>query len=161
MLTTTTTHVREAVRRRMTSVLEALSGQGITRADVHAEFLKLHSGDRDAAQAAWTRLRRMENPRAGDLMLYARVTQVNTTWLLTGDVRFINAGLMSGTCLCWLLPEHQHFVHFGITEPGSTYEYDPGCLVHGPALEQECRWYAGLHPVTVNRAFAQLSGARP
>ncbi|MGY4541344.1 hypothetical protein ACVWY0_001253 [Arthrobacter sp. UYNi723] len=126
----------EAFGRRVESVLEALAGQGVTEADVQAEFLAACT-DREAAQAAWKRLRQLDNPTAAELGLYARVLRVNTTWLITGDVRFINPALMGGTCLCWLLPESQHFVFYGATEPGSTHEYNPDCLVHGPVLTQE------------------------
>ncbi|MET3172714.1 UNVERIFIED_ORG: hypothetical protein ABIB52_000542 [Arthrobacter sp. UYCu721] len=126
----------EAFRRRVESVLEALTVQGVTKDDVQAEFLAACT-DREAARAAWKRVRRLDNPTAAELGLYARVLQVNTTWLITGDVRFINPGLMAGTCLCWLVPEKYHFDFYGATEPGSTHEYNPDCLVHGPELTHE------------------------
>lgn len=126
----------EAFRRRVASVLDALTKQGITKADVHAEFLEA-CADKVAGQDSWMRVLQLDNPTAAELGLYAKVLRVNTTWLITGDVRFINLNLMSDTCLCWLLPKHQHFIHFGATEPGSTHEYNPDCLVHGPELTQE------------------------
>lgn len=130
MFTTTETTLREAVRRRTKAVLEALADQGISEADVHSEFIAAFR-DRATADAAWVRLKHLENPTAAELYRYASVLRVNTTWLLTGDVRFINDELLAATCLCWLLPESMHFVHYGATEPGSTHEYNPDCLVHG------------------------------
>lgn len=126
----------EAFRRRVDSVLEALEMQEVTKAEVHAEFLEA-CGDQAEGQEAWERCRRLDNPSAAELGLYARVLRVNTTWLITGDVRFINQGLMAETCLCWLLPVSDHFVYYGATEPGSTHDYNPDCLLHGPALTQE------------------------
>lgn len=38
---------------------------------------------------------------------------------------------MSEPCRCWPTPEEQHFVYYGITEPGSAWEYNPYCPEHG------------------------------
>lgn len=81
------------------------------------------------AQDAWERLHRLDNPTAAELALYAKVLRVNTTWLITGDVRFIPE-LMAGTCLCWMVPEDLHFIYFCATEPVSTLEHNPDCPVH-------------------------------
>ena len=136
MFTTPDTTLREAVRRRTKAVLEALADQGISEADVHTEFIASFR-DRATADDAWLRLKHLENPTAAELCRYAAALQVNTTWLITGDVRFINDELLSGTCLCWLLPENELFVHYGATEPGSTHEYSPDCLVHGGAASHQ------------------------
>jgi hypothetical protein len=119
----------EAFRHRVASVLEVLQRQGVTADAVHAEFL---AGDESkiAGQDAWERLGRLENPTAAELRLYARVLRVNTTWLITGDVRFVPE-LMAGTCLCWLVPERMWTTHYGAVEPGSTHEFNPDCPVHG------------------------------
>jgi hypothetical protein len=118
----------EAFRERAASALEALTGQGVTADDVHAEFLTACKNKLEA-QDAWERLHRLDNPTAAELALYAKVLRVNTTWLITGDVRFIPE-LMAGTCLCWLVPEDLHFIYFGATEPGSAQEHNPDCPVH-------------------------------
>lgn len=34
-------------------------------------------------------------------------------------------------CSCWPTPEEYHFVHYGATEPGSAWEHNPDCPVHG------------------------------
>lgn len=153
MFTTTVTTLREAVRRRTKAALEALADRGISEADVHSVFASRFR-DRAAADAAWLRLKRLENPAAGELALYAAALQVNTTWLLTGDVRFINVGLMSGTCLCWLLPEAQHCVRFDCTDPIPARDYNPGCLVHGRALEETRRWREELLEVSHGQQLA-------
>lgn len=120
----------EAFRERAASALEVLADQGVTADDVHAEFLAA-CNNKLAAQDAWERLHRLDNPTAAELALYAKVLRVNTTWLITGDVRFIPE-LMAGTCLCWLVPEDLHFIYYGATEPGSTHEHNPDCPVHTP-----------------------------
>lgn len=148
-----TPQIREAVRRRVAAVLEALAAQGINEAAVHTAFVA-EFRSRAEADAAWVRLKSLDNPTAAELTPYARALQVNTTWLMTGDVRFINAELMSGTCLCWLLPARQHFVYLGAVEPGSTHEYNPGCLVHGPALEQEYLSHVALLGLDLTAEFA-------
>lgn len=126
----------EAFNDRVTSVLEALAARGLTAHDVRAEFLSA-CDDIEAAESAWNRLYLMDDPTATELALYAKVLQVNTTWLLTGDVRFINPALMADTCLCTIVPEEYHFVHFGATEPGSTREFSPDCLLHGNPMSPE------------------------
>jgi hypothetical protein len=93
----------------------------------------------------------MDNPTAAELGLYAKVLQVNTTWLLTGDVRFINPDLMSSTCLCQTVPEKYHFVHYGATEPGSMHEYNPDCLVHGSAASPELLERSALMDLILGR----------
>ncbi|MFJ2662620.1 hypothetical protein [Arthrobacter koreensis] len=128
--------LREAIRRRAAAVLEALGDRGISEADVHTEFASAYASRSDA-DAAWLRLKRLENPTAIELALYAKALQVNTTWLISGDPGFINTDLMAKTCLCWLLPPSQHFVHYGATEPGSTHEWNPDCLVHASELTEE------------------------
>ena len=42
----------------------------------------------------------------------------------------LEGGIMSD-CECPYLPEKYHYVHYGITEPGSMQEYNPDCPVHG------------------------------
>jgi hypothetical protein len=122
----------EAFRHRVASVLEVLQGQGVSADAVHAEFLAACE-NKMAAQDAWERLGRLENPTAAELRLYARALRVNTTWLITGDVRFVPE-LMANTCLCWLVPEHMWTKHYGAVEPGSTHEFNPDCPVHGPEV---------------------------
>lgn len=119
----------EAFRHRVASVLEVLRGQGVIEDAVHAEFLAACQ-NKIAAQDAWERLGRLENPTAAELRLYARVLRVNTTWLITGDVRFVPE-LMTGSCLCWLVPERMWTTHYGAVEPGSTHEFNPECPAHG------------------------------
>lgn len=153
-----TPQIREAVRRRVAAVLEALAEQGINEADVHTAFVS-EFRSRAEAEAAWVRLKTLENPTAAELTPYARALQVNTTWLMTGDVRFINTELMARTCLCWLLPARQHFVYLGAVEPGSTHEYNPGCLVHGPALETEYLSRIALLDLDLTTRFAGAASA--
>lgn len=128
--------LREAIRRRTAAVLEALGDRGISEADVHTEFASAFARRADA-DAAWLRLKQLENPSAIELAVYAKALQVNTTWLISGDPGFINTELMAETCLCWLLPPSQHFVYYGATEPGSTHEWNPDCLVHARKLTEE------------------------
>ncbi|KIA73444.1 hypothetical protein ANMWB30_23710 [Arthrobacter sp. MWB30] len=137
---------------------EALGLLQITRDDVRARFVAGCRDERGAA-AAWQRLERLDNPSAAELGLYAQVLHVNTTWLLTGDMRFINIPLMGQTCLCRLLPEEHHYVHYGITEPGSTHEYNPGCLVHGPAMDQERRRRTVLMDLILGRRLGTEADA--
>jgi hypothetical protein len=120
-----------AFRDRVASVLEVLGAQGVTAEDVRAEFLAAGENKLEGLDA-WERLDRLENPTAAELRLFARVLRVNTTWLITGDVRFVPE-LMAGTCLCWEVPVEYHFTHYGATEPGSTHEFNPDCPAH--ALE--------------------------
>jgi hypothetical protein len=35
-------------------------------------------------------------------------------------------------CECWPTPRHMHYVYYGITEPGSAWEWNPDCPVHRP-----------------------------
>jgi hypothetical protein len=122
----------DALRTRVFAVQEALTDQQrITVEDVRDVFIE-SCGDPVAGQDSWTRLTEMTTPTAAELALYAEVLQVNTTWLITGDVRFINADLLAKSCLCFDVPEEYHFVFYGVTEPGSALEYNPDCLVHGP-----------------------------
>ena len=115
---------------RVSAVLDALATKfDITKDDVRSEFLGFYS-DRIAGQASWKRLRQMDNPTAAELELYANALNVNTTWLITGDVRFVNISLLGDTCLCWDVPADYHFVHYGATEPGSAIEQNPDCPVH-------------------------------
>ena len=125
---------------RVTTVLEALARQGVSRDDVRAEFLSSNS-NKIAGQDAWERLNQLDNPTAAELATYAKALRVNTTWLITGDVRFV-PDLMAETCLCWETPEHQQFNYYGITEPGSALEYNPDCPVHN--LERnDLRYFLG------------------
>lgn len=39
---------------------------------------------------------------------------------------------MSAECTCPYVPEKYHYVYYGITEPSSAQEWDPGCPVHRP-----------------------------
>lgn len=126
----------EAFNDRVNSVLEALAVQGVTHDDVHAEFLVAYD-NAEAATSAWIRLYLLENPTAADLALYAKVLQVNTTWLITGDVRFINPTLMAETCLCTIVPEEYRFMYFNEVEPGSTRAFSPDCLLHGKPMSPE------------------------
>lgn len=38
-------------------------------------------------------------------------------------------------CECSIVPEKYHFSHYGATEPGSMYEWNPECPVHGEGME--------------------------
>lgn len=38
---------------------------------------------------------------------------------------------MTENCRCWPTPPEYHFVYYGITEPGSAWEYNPHCPAHG------------------------------
>lgn len=136
MFTTIDLTNAEAFNDRVASVLEALAAQGVTYDDVHAEFLAAYD-DAEAATSAWIRLYLLENPTAADLALYATVLQVNTTWLITGDVRFINPTLMAETCLCTIVPEEYRFMYFNTVEPGSTRAFSPDCLLHGKPMSPE------------------------
>lgn len=119
-----------AFRHRVASVIEALKAEGVSADDVRAEFLAAGE-NKIAGQDAWERLERLENPTMGELRLFARVLRVNTTWLITGDVRFV-PDLMATTCLCQEVPESMWTTHYGAVEPGSTHEFNPDCPVHGP-----------------------------
>lgn len=33
-------------------------------------------------------------------------------------------------CECWVTPREQHYVYYGITEPGSAAEWNPECPKH-------------------------------
>lgn len=121
-----------AFRDRVAAVIAELENQGVTAEDVRAEFIAA-SENKLAAQDAWERLGWLENPTAPELRLFARVLRVNTTWLITGDLRFVPE-LMAGACLCWPLPESMWTTHYGAVEPGSTHEFNPGCPVHGLEL---------------------------
>ena len=140
----------DTFRSRVAAVLEALSKQGVSADAIHAEFVGACAGTA-SAEAAWNRLHELDNPTAAELGLYAKVLRVNTTWLLTGDVRFINPALMAGTCLCPMVPEKYHFVHYGATEPGSMYEYNPDCLVHGTAVSPELLERSALMDLILGR----------
>lgn len=122
----------EAFRHRVASVLEVLQGRGVTADAVHAAFLATCE-NKMAGEDAWERLGRMENPTMGELKLYARVLQVNTTWLLTGDVRFVPE-LMAGTCLCWEVPERMWTTYGSAVDPATTHQFNPDCPAHGPEL---------------------------
>lgn len=122
----------EAFRQRVTSVLGVLQGRGVTADAVRAEFLAACE-NKMAGQDAWERLDRLENPTAAELRLFARVLQVNTTWLITGDVRFVPE-LMAGTCLCWEVPESLWTTYGSAADPATTHEFNPDCPVHGPAV---------------------------
>lgn len=121
-----------AFRHRVASAIEALKGRGITADAVRAEFLAAGE-NKIAAQDAWERLDRLENPTAAELRLFARVLQVNTTWLITGDVRFVPE-LLATTCLCWEVPAHLWTTHYGAVDPGSTHQFNPDCPAHGPEV---------------------------
>lgn len=117
-------------RARVSAVLNALEAKfEICKDDVRSEYLGFFS-DRVAGQASWKRMRQLDNPTAAELELYASALNVNTTWLITGDVRFLNSSLLGDTCLCWAVPEEYHFVHYCATEPGSAIEQNPDCPVH-------------------------------
>jgi hypothetical protein len=146
----------EAFRHRVASVLEVLQGQGVTGDDVRAEFLAA-SENKIAGHDAWERLDRLENPTAAELRLFARVLRVNTTWLITGDVRFVPE-LMAGTCLCWEVPEQYHFVHYGAVEPGSTHEFNPDCPVHGQNVVAAGAWNTALLDVALNSKLPEPAG---
>lgn len=139
---TTTTHIREAVRRRTAAVLEAFADRGVNEADLHTAFTARFR-DRNQADAAWLRVRRLKNPTAGDLMLFAETLQINTSWLLTGNMKFANTALLCDTCLCWLLPVEKHALHGSIAAGAERiYEFNPDCLVHGPSVVELDRLYA-------------------
>jgi hypothetical protein len=154
----------DSFRNRVASVLDALSKQGVSADAVHAEFVSA-CADTTSAEAAWDRLRELDNPTAAELGLYAKVLRVNTTWLLTGDVRFINPSLMASTCLCPTVPEKYHFVHYGATEPGSMYEYNPDCLVHGTTVSPELLERSALMDLILGRKLPKpaidLSASAP
>ena len=124
-----------AFRHRVASVLEALKERGITADAVRAEFLAAGE-NKIATQDAWGRLDRLENPTAAELRLFARVLQVNTTWLITGDVRFVPE-LLATTCLCWPVPEHMWTTYGSAVDPATTHEHNPDCPVHGPEVESD------------------------
>lgn len=55
-------------------------------------------------------------------------------------------------CECWPTPEETHYVYYGITEPGSAWEWNPDCPAHPPRLcdctvmpdgVDVCRWCRG------------------
>ncbi|MCB5280349.1 hypothetical protein [Arthrobacter sp. ES1] len=145
----------EAFRDRVASVLVALKGQGLTQDDVRAEFLDSCS-NKIFGQDAWERLGRLENPTAAELRLYARVLRVNTTWLITGDVRFVPE-LMANTCLCWPVPERMWTTHYGAVDPGSTHEFNPDCPVHGPEVAAAGAQSAALLNLVVTRKLPEPS----
>jgi len=118
-----------AFRLRVASVIEALKPEGVSADDVRAEFLAAGE-NKLAGQDAWERLDRLENPTAAEIQRLARVLRVNTTWLVTGDRRFVPE-LMARTCLCFEVPESMWTTHYGAVEPGSTHEFNPDCPVHG------------------------------
>jgi hypothetical protein len=134
-----------AFRDRVASVLEVLGAQGVTAEDVRAEFLAAGENKLEGLDA-WERLDRLENPTAAELRLLARVLRVNTTWLITGDVRFVPE-LMAGTCLCWPVPPSMWTTHYGAVEPGSTHEYNPDCPEHGEGRRLTSEGVADLFPV--------------
>lgn len=124
-----------ALRYRLSAVYDVLLAmpEPVTKNEIHEDFLSAWvglGGERDGAQCAWVRVLTLENPAAAELALFARVLGVNTTWLLTGDPRFINHDYFTDHCLCWETPRSQQFVYYGATEPGSAAEYNPECLVH-------------------------------
>ncbi|MEO3931431.1 hypothetical protein WMO79_01270 [Micrococcaceae bacterium Sec7.4] len=122
-----------AFRHRVASVIEALKERGIDADAVRAEFLA--AGDNKmAAQDTWERVNQLENPTAAELRLFARVLQVNTTWLITGDLRFVPE-LMATTCMCWPVPESMWTTYGSAVDPASTHEFNPDCPAHGPEVE--------------------------
>lgn len=49
-------------------------------------------------------------------------------------------------CECELLPEKYHTTHYGATEPGSMYQFNPDCPAHGYEVAE-----AGLTPTNPYR----------
>lgn len=129
-----------AFRLRVASVIEALKAEGVSADDIRAEFLAAGE-NKLAGQDAWERLDRLDNPTAAEIQRLARVLRVNTTWLVTGDRRFVPE-LMATTCLCFEVPENMWTTHYGAVEPGSTHDFNPDCPVHGhgsPAAKSSTR----------------------
>lgn len=54
-------------------------------------------------------------------------------------------------CECWPTPVHMHYVYYGITEPGSAWEWNPDCPVHPPDPEP-VPVYGGWNPVAATVA---------
>ena len=47
-------------------------------------------------------------------------------------------------CSCWPTPESEHYVYYGITEPGSATEWNPECEVHRRCAD--CGQRIDAHP---------------
>jgi hypothetical protein len=142
-----------AFRHRVASAIEALKGLGVSADDVRAEFLAAGE-NKMAGQDAWERLDRLENPTAAELRLFARVLRVNTTWLITGDVRFVPE-LMATTCLCWEVPEHLWTTYGSAVDPATTHEYNPDCPVDGEKVAANRDHFAAAMGLLLNRELPE------
>jgi len=133
MATTHDISNRSAFSDRVDAVLAELAQQGVSRTEIQQRFQASLSaplvGTPDSVPAEWLNTYFLSNPTAGELTLFASSLDVNSTWLITGDVRFVPDS-MKETCLCWETPREYHFVYYGITEPGSAMEFNPDCPKH-------------------------------
>ena len=143
-----------AFRHRVASAIEALKRRSITADAVRAEFLAAGE-NKIAAQDAWERLDRLENPTAAELRLFARVLQVNTTWLITGDMRFVPE-LLATTCLCWEVPAHLWTTYGSAVDPATTHEYNPDCPVDGERVAANRDRHAAVLGILLKRELPDI-----
>lgn len=144
-----------AFRYRVAAVYDVLlvAPEPITKQEIHDDFLKAWvglGGTRCAGQAAWRRLAVLDNPAAAELALYARMLGVNTTWLLTGDLRFINRDLFTNTCLCYI-------------HSSRALKHGPDCPLHAPLVTPSPLAHQGTvvlaQPRTKIQSWSAIAGA--